>query len=142
MEPLTREWVDKAEEDHRAVEALGEAVEPVWGPICFLSQQCSEKYLKAWLVEQGVDVGKTHDLDRLGKLCAPSLGEIERLMDDLRLLTSFAVEVRYPGMSATREDADRCRDVSSAVRDTVRSALNKICRFRINGSCINGSEEQ
>jgi HEPN domain-containing protein len=137
MRPLTREWVDKAEEDHQAAEALGAGPDSVWGPICFLSQQCAGKYLKAWLVEQGVDFRKTHDLDHVGKLCAPSLGEIEALMDDLRFLTSFAVEVRYPGMSPTREDANRCREVSGAVRDAVRSALNRICRY-----CIDGSEAQ
>ena len=137
MKPLTSEYVDKAEEDYRAAEALGAGPDPVLGPICFLSQQCAEKYLKAWLVEQGVDFRKTHDLDNLGKLCVPSLGEIESLMEGLLFLTSFAVEVRYPGVSATREDADRCREVSGAVRDTVRSALNKTGRY-----CINGSEAQ
>src|SRR4029453_4329347 len=30
------------------------------------------------------------------------------LMDELRLLTSFAVEIRYPGTSAERQDAEHC----------------------------------
>ena len=29
-------------------------------------------------------------------------------MDELRLLTSFAVEIRYPGTSAERQDAENC----------------------------------
>lgn len=35
-------------------------------------------------------------------------------MDDLRFLTSFAIEIRYPGIFASSQDAERCWQ--SAVR--------------------------
>jgi len=134
MKPLTREWVEKAEEDDQAAFALWQNASHPWGAVCFHAQQSAEKYLKAWLAEQGVHYPKTHDLELLARLCLPSLGEVEGLMDGLRFLTQFAVEVRYPGMSAEKDDADRCREASSAVRDVVRSALDRTCHYCIDGS--------
>jgi len=80
MKPLTQEWVEKPEADYRVASAQWQSADPVWDAICFHAEQCAEKYLKAWLVEQGADFPKTHDLELLAKLCMRSLGEVERLI--------------------------------------------------------------
>ena len=66
MKPLTREWVEKAEQDwnslHREIRARKN---PNYDAACFFAQQCVEKYLKARLNEGSVQFHKTHDLEAL-----------------------------------------------------------------------------
>jgi len=123
MKQLTHEWVEKAEGDYRVASAQRRSEDPVWDAICFHAEQCAEKYLKAWLVEHEVDFPKTHDLEVLARLCLPTLAEADRLMDGLRLLTSFAVEIRYPGAFAKSDDAEKCWQVGSETRAVVRAGL-------------------
>src|SRR5712692_6023262 len=106
MKPITSEWVDKAEADlataRRKIEALDK---PNYDAVCFHTQQCAEKYLKACLQEAAID---------------PNL---EALRPDLNSLSAFAVEYRYPGESAeideAREALGRCRKVRQAIRQVL-----------------------
>jgi HEPN domain-containing protein len=120
---MTQEWVDKAEGDAKVAAALWQMADPVHDAICFHAQQCVEKYCKAWLVEQGMDFPRTHDLEALAKLCLPSLVDLATLMDDLRFLTSFAVEIRYPGTFASRQDSEHCWQSASRTRTLFRQHL-------------------
>jgi HEPN domain-containing protein len=123
MRPLAQEWIDKAEGDFRVALEQWQGTDPVWDAICFHAQQCIEKYLKAWLTEEGMDYPRTHDLEVLGKLCLPALGELSGMMDSLRFLTTYAVEIRYPGLSAGREDAQRCWQACQGARELIRARL-------------------
>ncbi|MCS6848516.1 MAG: HEPN domain-containing protein [Anaerolineae bacterium] len=123
MKQITQEWIDKAEGDYQAGCDLQAVARPVYDAICFHAQQCVEKYLKAWLSEQSVTFPKTHDLEALAKLCLPTLDKLSSQLSALRLLTSFAVEVRYPGMSATQADAERCWQAALDTRRVVRASL-------------------
>ena len=116
MKPITQEWIEKAEGDYRVAADQWEKDKPVYDAICFHAQQCIEKYLKAWLVEHEIDFPRIHDLELLGRLCIPSLPEMSELLDRLRLLTSFAVEVRYPGITAEKEDAEMCWQAAIEIR--------------------------
>lgn len=62
MKRLTREWVRKAEVDHRAALKLGRGKDRLHDATCFHCQQSAEKYLKALLEELGQTVPKTHNL--------------------------------------------------------------------------------
>lgn len=79
---------------------------PLHDAVCFHSQQCLEKYLKARLCEAGVAIPKTHDLEKLLDLVLSAEPFWTSFRPALQLLTSSAVELRYPG----------------AVRDQTRSA--------------------
>ena len=63
MQPLTTEWIQKAEGDlataHRELRARKS---PNFDAACFHAQQCAEKYLKALLQEDVIPFGKTHNL--------------------------------------------------------------------------------
>ncbi|MBI5304786.1 MAG: HEPN domain-containing protein [Chloroflexi bacterium] len=63
------------------------------------------KYLKAFLQEQGHPIPKIHDLNQLLEYCLAYDGTFEMHRDLLKDLTRFAFEFRYPGESATKEDA-------------------------------------
>jgi HEPN domain-containing protein len=70
MNEVTSEWVAKAEEDFHSADALLRAVDvPLAGTSCFHSQQCAEKYLKAFLQEHAVRFERKHDLLPLVALC-------------------------------------------------------------------------
>jgi HEPN domain-containing protein len=59
---MTREWVAKAESDYDgACEALRSRKKSRRDRICFFSQQCIEKYLKARLTEAGGAFPRTHE---------------------------------------------------------------------------------
>ena len=66
MKPETAEWVAKAEADLATARRESCVVDsPNFDAVCFHSQQCAEKYLKAILVEYGVKVPRIHDLEML-----------------------------------------------------------------------------
>lgn len=123
MKQLTEEWVGKAEGDFKVVQSRMQGANPFYDVVCFLAQQSGEKYLKEWLVEQGQPIPKLHDLEAIDHPCVPSLPVASLPIHDLRYLTSFAVEVRYPGLSARQTDARQCENIASRVRRLVRASL-------------------
>ena len=106
MHELTSEWIAKAEGDWRiANREMRVRRGANYDAICFHSQQCAEKYLKAFLQEQGQHVPKIHDLNELLEYCLPFDGTMELHRDLLKSLTRYAVSFRYPGESAIKDDA-------------------------------------
>ncbi len=55
-------WLRKADHDLLNIENNLAAKEIPWDTICFHAQQAVEMVLKAFLVHQGSDLSKTHDL--------------------------------------------------------------------------------
>jgi HEPN domain-containing protein len=121
MNEVTSEWVAKAEEDFHSADALLRAVDvPLAGTSCFHSQQCAEKYLKAFLQEHAVRFERKHDLLPLVALCVQIDGSFENLEDDLKDLERYAVAVRYPGATASVEMAEAAFDAAERVRKFIR----------------------
>ena len=93
---LARAFLERGRQDARAAEVLDAAADqPDW-LIGFHAQQAVEKFLKAVLVLNEVNPGRTHNLDELLVL----LGDIglapPPFADRLGRLTVFAVRQRYP----------------------------------------------
>lgn len=96
MKPITQEWVSKAEGDFATAQReLQVQQTPNYDAVCFHSQQCIEKYLKACLQEENISFSKTHDLSALLELLLPVQPNRETLRPILNALTSYAVEFRY-----------------------------------------------
>ena len=124
MKPLTREWVEKAEGDFTtASRELRARKSPNYDAACFHAQQCAEKYLKALLQEQEISFGRTHNLSALLDLFVPIEPFWETSRSDLRALAVFAVEVRYPGESADKEDAREAVRICREIRRKARHSL-------------------
>ncbi len=124
MKPLTREWVEKAENDWGSLNReIRVRKNPNYDGACFFAQQCSEKYIKARLVEADIYFKKVHDLTCLLGLVT----NVEPLWityeQEFRLLTDYAVEVRYPGASADLELAKSALKVCKSFRATARQSL-------------------
>ena len=123
MNPLTLEWIEKAEIDYKSAKWLQQASDPLYDSICFHAQQCIEKYLKAWLQEANVPVPRTHNLQELLALILPTLPDWSDWQPDFKIITEYAVDARYPGDSATADNTQHAMHVCEAVRQTVRTSL-------------------
>ena len=124
MTMLTLEWIEKAEGDFATLLRECRARKnPNYDGVCFHAQQCVEKYLKAILQETGRPIEKTHDLVALLKMVVPVAPLLESYREAMRHLSNYAVVFRYPGASATREDAGDARKLCISVRDAIRQQL-------------------
>jgi HEPN domain-containing protein len=124
MNPLTLEWIEKAEGDFATAQRELRARKiPNYDAVCFHSQQCAEKYLKAMLQEAGVVFDRTHNLVVLLELLKPVAPSWEMMHPQLQLLNGYAVEVRYPGESADKAIARDALHLCRAIRTRSRSYL-------------------
>lgn len=124
MIPLTQDWVDKAEGDYTAALVLYRRRKaPNYDVACWLAQQSAEKYLKARLHESGISFPYTHDLTVLLGLVLSVEPSWISLQSDLNNLTRFAVNIRYPGVWATKLDAKESIKTCEEVRRLVRISL-------------------
>ncbi len=123
MNPLTLEWVQRAESDYASVQHLHQGQRSMYDIICFLSQQCIEKYLKAWLQEKNVPFTKTHDLERLLGLIVTSIPDWHVWQADFSVFPEDAIDFLYPGKYATAKEALQAIHTCTEVRQAIRSEL-------------------
>ena len=106
MQPLTAEWVAKADvKSPSALRELRARKSPNYDSACFHAQQCAEKYLKARLQEAAIPFPRTHNLVELLNLLLPLEPSWSLLSADMQTLSLYAVSTRYPGNSADRPAA-------------------------------------
>lgn len=124
MKAITQKWVDRAEEDWTSLNGLLRLRKSAnFNNVCFFTQQCIEKYLKARLIEAAIVFPKTHDLLALLALVLPVEPLWSVLEPALLALNPYAVAIRYPDDLATREDAKEARKICAEVRAFIRPAL-------------------
>jgi len=125
MNPLTLEWVEKAEGDFRTAGREYRARKaPNFDAVCFHAQQASEKYLKAILQENGNSIPRIHSLAELLAIIAKSEPAFLLIQEDLTIMESYAVQFRYPGISADKGEANTALRAARRVRSFIRTKLN------------------
>lgn len=118
-------WVSKAEEDWRIVCRESVVTDgPSLNGICFHAQQCIEKYFKARLRLGEIPIRKTHDLIILHNEVIVLEPHWHDLHDGLADVSSYAIALRYPGLDATRDEANRAVEFCDLVRNLVRKSLD------------------
>ena len=85
--------------------------------------QAAEKYLKALLQELGLVAPRTHDLEDLLDLLLPHDASLGPLRRNLRSLTPYAVNIRYPGLRATTRRMQAALRHAERVRQQLRARL-------------------
>lgn len=124
MNEIAREWVEKAENDYDAAELTLHGREaPIVDAVCFHSQQCAEKYLKAFLQDQLVRFERRHELIPLLELCLTVDTEFEILRGTLQSLEQYAVLIRYPGLIVPAEMAEQAFESATRFREYMRGKL-------------------
>jgi HEPN domain-containing protein len=120
MKLRTTEWIERAEGDWTMAVRESQAQDPVWNGICFLAQQCAEKYLKAHLEELGIAFPKTHDLVVLLNSTGGMMTSLEVMRVDLAHRSTFGISARYPGVHANQAAATQSLQIASSVRTEIR----------------------
>lgn len=123
---LVNEWVAKAEEDFKAAEELYHESSLTFATtICFHSQQCAEKYLKALLVKCGIEPPWIHALESLLDLLVSKIPELEESRNMLAQLSPYATEYRYPGKTAEAKEAEACIKTIRSLRSQLKKLLER-----------------
>lgn len=123
----------------RAKGSLALAIQPkpedaFWEDQCFLAQQAAEKAIKAVYQHEGLLFRYTHDLEELGKKLEDHGISIPPVVKDAVVLTRYASETRYPGLSEAvteeeyREAICLAQAVVSWAESIVRVRMPKSCR--------------
>jgi len=124
MKPLTHEWIEKAEADFITANREFRARKaPNYDDVCFHSEQCVEKYLKARLQEADIPFEKTHNLIVLLAQVLSVEPAWELLRPRFSELNAFAVTFRYPGETANKETAHRALMTCKALRLSLRQGV-------------------
>ena len=123
MNPLTLEWIQRAEEDYAIMRLIQREQNSMHNGICFHAQQCIEKYLKAWLQQANIHTPRTHNLEELLDLIIPTLPDWSDWQRDFKTIMAYAVDPRYPEDSRTAEDTHHATHICPEVRQAVRTQL-------------------
>ncbi|MBM3254209.1 MAG: HEPN domain-containing protein [Candidatus Omnitrophica bacterium] len=77
--------------------------------------------MKAILQENEVEFEKIHDLNVLLEQCKSFIPELEAYKDELTDLSAYAVDIRYPGIDISMEEADTCVKIMEKLRKEIRN---------------------
>ncbi|HBC87261.1 MAG TPA: DNA-binding protein [Lentisphaeria bacterium] len=126
MNQIVAEWILKADGDfNTAAREMAATDNPNYDAVCFHSQQCIEKLLKAFLIKKNIIPPKIHDLAELCRMIEKtSHGWIPPPVNDLNFLSRAAVDFRYPGESADKEEAEGALTICSRLRPEIEKVIN------------------
>jgi HEPN domain-containing protein len=102
---LIKEWVRHSYNDIISARHLFYDFNPKQSEIsCYLSQQCAEKALKAYLLFRETEPPRIHDLRVLGQMCTHYDKTFENIASLCAFLTPFCISGRYPDEFAPDEE--------------------------------------
>lgn len=124
---LTNQWLDKAEDDLNAAQALFDHGGDLWSIVAFHCQQSVEKFLKAMLTSLQVEFSRTHDIAVLLDSLEGADGDLAQELRPAETLTVYGVQVRYPGddPDVDREESEQALNLA---KDVAKGILAKLGR--------------
>ena len=117
------EWVKKALKDLGSAKLILDSGSQYFDQVCFLCQQSIEKLLKAYLTKNKVEIAKTHDLVKLVGDSSKLNEEFLKWKNHALNITIYAIDFRYPGEEATKEEA---LDAYQKAEEFSKFILNKL----------------
>lgn len=123
---IAKEWIDKAEEDY-GFACAGIECTNYFPQICFHFQQAAEKYLKAFIVANGLEFRAVHNLLELLEICKQNNPGVEKLRQACHFLNPFYIDTRYPVHWPAHYDKDtavKAREMTTKIGDWIRKTLN------------------
>ncbi len=127
-EETVKRWLIKAENDIKIGKDEFLTDSPATDAICFHMQQAVEKYLKAFLIFNGKEIRRTHDIAELIEKCKEIDPDFQQLFDiDADMLTSYAVEIRYADdfYFPTIEETEDAIRIAEKVKNFILEKLKK-----------------
>jgi HEPN domain-containing protein len=125
-----KQWLEKANEDLYVVEKLTENEIVATSSVCFHCQQAVEKFLKAFLLANGVDLKKTHNLEFLLSECSDI--DTDFSIIDTKELSDFGVDARYPGdmYIPSPHETIEYKNLALEVKTFVENKIDKIFKLK------------
>jgi HEPN domain-containing protein len=128
-EEIVNQWIIKAEHDLKTAKDEIITDEPATDVVCFHAQQCAEKYLKAYLVFNGIEIIKplkTHNIEVLLIACKEIDNSFNYLIEiNAHELTDYSIEARYPDdfYFPSIEESNSAIEIAEKVKDFI---LNRV----------------
>ena len=121
-----RQWIAKAGDDLIVIDKLTQFEIVATSAVCFHCQQVIEKYLKAFLIAQGVEIRRTHNIEFLLAECEEFDSEFSSI--DPKDLNDFGVDIRYPCdiYSPTDKETLAHKQIALEVKELVERKLEKL----------------
>ncbi len=120
------DWLAYAEED-LVLDKLALKEEQGIGPALFLTQQCAEKALKAFLAFNNHETEKVHDLVKLVKQCSRMDNTFLQLLSLADRLNPYQTKTRYPDaafpipfVDTLKASIDEAEQVLNFVKECVK----------------------
>jgi HEPN domain-containing protein len=118
------EWIGKAEGDYENARILARQRKKFLPDnLCWASEQCAEKYLKAFLVRHHINFERRHDLVTLVELCSRADSDFHLLDDTIANLEPCSPAIRYPGTAVNETEARLAFEAMKTVRKFVRAKM-------------------
>ena len=119
-------WMEKADEDLMVVSRLTEPQLIAASAVCFHCQQAVEKYLKAFLIANGKEIKKTHNIEYLLSECEDF--DIDFAEIDPKNLSDFGVEIRYPGdlYNPSENETRDYIEIANVIKQIVKTKIEDL----------------
>jgi len=114
---LAGEWFKKAKADIDFAK-IGIKETQHYGQVCFLCQQAAEKYLKGFLVANGIKPPRIHSVTTLANRCIKITQKFTDLIPKCKILDRYYIPTRYPiaiGLTFKKEDAQEALCILSKI---------------------------
>jgi HEPN domain-containing protein len=123
LQTYIKSWLDKAEHDLISAQRLLEIKPIILDNACFHCQQAVEKCLKAYLIYNGIDIERTHNIESLLNQCA-DFDPVFETIDPLDI-TAYAVQGRYPDSSLmpSKEEAESYYQLALQIRTLITERI-------------------
>jgi len=110
-------WIERARSDLALSVAGLEMPDVLLEDACFHTQQCAEKALKALLLHYSVAFPRTHVVELLLDLLKAVNVIVPQDVDEVVVLTQYAVQTRYPGdwNPVTLEEARQAVQIATRI---------------------------
>jgi HEPN domain-containing protein len=127
MKKLIDDWLAFARENLLYAKDGMKAEYSPYHTICFLCHGSAEKYIKAYLITQGWELKKIHDLDELLDDAAEYDEDFIELFPFAEILDEYITEGRYPGdlpfESIGEDDAKEAIEAAEKIEQFVLEKL-------------------
>jgi HEPN domain-containing protein len=130
LQKLLNDWLAFAKENLLYAKDGMKADFSPYHTICFLCQGSAEKYLKTYLIAQGWELEKIHDLRELLEHALNYDGDFSALFSETGVLNRYITEGRYPGdlpfEGISENEAKEAIEAAETIEQFVLSKLTNL----------------
>jgi HEPN domain-containing protein len=125
---LIKTWLNLAKENLLSAQILIDEEFSPYHTVCFMCQGSAEKYIKAYLIWNGWELEKIHDMEELLKYAIKLDTSFEELRDECKLLNEYITSGRYPGdlpwEMIGKPQADEAIEAAEKIEKVISKRMN------------------